>query len=432
MRSIHRLGIWLLVAIVVLPLPAAAEEVPSLNSGDTAWMLTSTVLVLFMTIPGLALFYAGLVRSKNVLSVLMQCFAITCVVSVMWLVFVYGLAFGDGGSANAVIGSLDKVFLNQVALGSPSGSIPETVFFMFQMTFAIITPALIVGAYPERMKFSAVSLFSILWVIVVYAPIAHWIWGGGWLAQLGIKDFAGGLVVHVNAGVSALVVAAVLGRRKGHPQDIEPAHNPGMTMAGASMLWVGWFGFNAGSALAANANAGMAMVVTHTAAAVAALTWMSAQWLHRGKPSLVGIVTGAIAGLAAVTPASGYIGPYGALTIGFGAGVTCYAMAEVVKRYIKLDDSLDVFAVHGVGGALGVVLTSFFASTFLGGLGLEWSVWHQLGVQLIGIAATAIWAGTLSYLILLVVNRLIGLRVSPEEETHGLDISSHGERGYPL
>ena len=362
----------------------------------------------------------------------MHCFAISSAVSVLWLVFAYSLAFGDGGSLNPVIGGLGKIFLGGVGLGAMIGDIPETVFFMFQMTFAIITPALIVGAYPERMKFSAVFLFSVLWSIIVYSPVAHWVWGGGWLAALGVMDFAGGLVVHVTAGVSALVVATMLGSRSGHPQDDRPAHNPGMTMAGAAMLWVGWFGFNVGSALAADANAGMALLVTHVAAATAALTWMFAQWIHHGKPTLVGIATGTIAGLATITPASGFVGPVGALVIGFAAGIVCYVMAHIVQKVFKLDDSLDVFAVHGVGGALGILLTSFFAATVLGGLGLEGTMGHQLWVQAVGVVATAAWAGVCTYIILIFVRAVLGLRVSEQEEAEGLDIAHHGERGYHL
>ena len=331
-----------------------------------------------------------------------------------------------------MIGGFGKIFMNGVGLNTLTGNIPETVFFMFQMTFAIITPALIVGAYPERMKFSAVFLFSVLWVIIVYSPVAHWVWGGGWLAELGVMDFAGGLVVHTTAGVSALVVATMLGRRRGHPQHDRPAHNPGLTMAGTAMLWVGWFGFNAGSALAADANAGMALLVTHVAAATAALTWMFAQWFHHGKPTLVGIATGTIAGLATITPASGYVGPVGALVIGFAAGVVCYVMAHIVQRVLKLDDSLDVFAVHGVGGMLGILLTSFFAATVLGGLGLEGSMGHQLWVQAVGVGATVVWSGVLTWLILLFVKVVLGLGVSEDEEARGLDISDHGERGYDL
>ena len=433
----RRVVLWLIAVSAVgsgalMSWPAAADDAAVLNSGDTAWMLVATVLVLFMTLPGLALFYGGLVRSKNVLSVLMQTFAITCGASVIWLIFGYGLSFGNGGAANPFSGGFHKIFLDGVGLAALSGTIPETVYFMYQMTFAIITPALIVGAYPERMKFPAVFLFSMLWLIAVYTPVAHWVWGGGWLAQLGVKDFAGGLVVHLSAGVGALVVAGVLGRRKGTPQDLAAPHNPGMTMAGACMLWVGWFGFNAGSALSAGGNAGMAMVVTHISASVAALTWMVVQWRHRGKPTLIGIVSGGIAGLAAITPASGFVGPYGALTIGVGAGVICYFSAEIVKRFIKVDDSLDVFGIHGVGGALGVILVSFFASTALGGLGQDVSVWHQLWVQLVGVAAVATWSGGLSYFIIKLVNAFVGLRVSDAHEDHGLDITQHGETAYKL
>jgi len=425
------LGLIIAASAALLSSPAlAAEDV--LNSGNTAWILTATALVLLMTMPGLALFYGGLVASKNFLSVLMHVFAICCSVSVLWLVFVYSLAFGDGGSLNPVIGGFDKIFLSGAGLDGMVGDIPETVFFMFQMTFAIITPALIVGAYPERMKFSAVLLFSVLWVIIVYSPVAHWVWGGGWLAELGVMDFAGGLVVHTTAGVSALVVATMLGRRRGHPQHDRPAHNPGLTMAGAAMLWVGWFGFNAGSALAADANAGMALLATHVAAATAALTWMFVQWFHQGKPTLVGIATGTIAGLATVTPAAGYIGPIGALVIGFAAGVICYIMAHFIQRVLKLDDSLDVFAVHGVGGMLGILLTSFFAATVLDGLGLPGSMGHQLWIQAVGVGATAIWSGLFTYLILIFVRAVLGLRVSEDEEATGLDITHHGERGYDL
>jgi Amt family ammonium transporter len=425
------LGLIVAASAALLSSPAlAAEDV--LNSGNTAWILTATALVLLMTMPGLALFYGGLVASKNFLSVLMHVFAICCSVSVLWLVFVYSLAFGDGGSLNPVIGGFDKIFLSGAGLDGMVGDIPETVFFMFQMTFAIITPALIVGAYPERMKFSAVLLFSVLWVIIVYSPVAHWVWGGGWLNELGVMDFAGGLVVHTTAGVSALVVATMLGRRRGHPQHDRPAHNPGLTMAGAAMLWVGWFGFNAGSALAADANAGMALLATHVAAATAALTWMFVQWFHQGKPTLVGIATGTIAGLATVTPAAGYIGPIGALVIGFAAGVICYIMAHFIQRVLKLDDSLDVFAVHGVGGMLGILLTSFFAATVLDGLGLPGSMGHQLWIQAVGVGATAIWSGLFTYLILIFVRAVLGLRVSEDEEATGLDITHHGERGYDL
>jgi Amt family ammonium transporter len=425
----------LVVLIVILfSSQAIAQETSTLSAGNTAWVLTSTALVLFMTIPGLALFYGGLVRAKNVLSVLMQCTAICCLVSVLWLVFVYGLAFGDGGAANALIGGFDKAFLIGVGVDSLTGDIPETVFFMFQMTFAIITPALIVGAYPERMKFPAVLLFTAIWLVVVYAPIAHWVWGGGWLAELGVMDFAGGLVVHVSAGTSALVAAMLLGGRKGFPHELTPPHNPGMTMTGAAMLWVGWFGFNAGSALAADGNAGMAMTVTHVAAATASLTWMVAEWVQHGRPSLIGLVTGTIAGLATITPASGSVGPVGALVIGLAAGLLCYFAVSLVKQRLKIDDSLDVLAVHGVGGALGILLTAIFTATSFGGLGLAEgvSIGGQLWVQFVGVVATAAWAALLSYVILKVVGALVGLRVSDDEEIEGLDITAHGERSYSL
>ena len=431
-RSI--LGFLIITLLAVVPSQVMAADGGALSSGNTAWILTSTALVLFMTMPGLALFYAGLVNAKNVVSVLMHCFAITCTVSVLWLLFVYGLAFGDGGGANAVIGGFGKVLFLGVGFDGMSGDIPESVFFMFQMTFAIITPVLIVGAYPERMKFTAVLMFSALWLILVYAPVCHWVWGGGWLAALGVMDFAGGLVVHTTCGVSALVVAVMLGSRRGDPQDDRPAHNPGMTMAGAAMLWVGWYGFNAGSALAADGSAGMALLVTHVAAATGALTWMFAQWIHHGKPSLVGIATGTIAGLATITPASGFVGPIGGLVIGFAAGLICYIMAHIVRKVLKLDDSLDVFAVHGVGGMLGIILTSFFAASVLGGVGYgpESSVLHQLWVQAVGVGATAVWAGVVTAIILTIVKMILGLRVSEAEETTGLDIAHHGERGYNL
>ena len=419
---------------VLVPDAAAQGSADKLNGADTAWLLTSTVLVLFMTIPGLALFYGGLVRSQNVLSVLMHCFAICCLVSVLWLVGVYSLAFGDGGALNAWIGGFGKTFLAGVGADTLSGTIPETVFFMFQMTFAIITPALIVGAYPERMKFSAVLLFSGIWVIVVYAPVAHWVWGGGWLADMGVKDFAGGLVVHVTAGVSALVVAIVLGGRRGFPGEVKPPHNPGMVMMGAAMLWVGWFGFNAGSALAADGSAGMALLVTHISAATASLTWMFIEWRQHGKPSLVGMVTGTIAGLATITPGSGFVGPVGALVFGIAAGAVCYWMVGLIKKRFEIDDSLDVFAVHGVGGAMGVLLTAFFAAGSLGGLGLgqDVTMGGQFSSQFVGVVATAVWAGVMTYIIVKIVAAVCGIRVGEEEEIEGLDITTHGERGYSL
>jgi len=404
------------------------------SAGDTAWVLTATALVLFMTLPGLALFYGGLVRSRNVLSVLMHCAAIACLASVLWLVFVYGLAFGDGGAANAAIGGLGKAFLAGVGPNTLSGTIPEGVFFMFQMTFAIITPALIVGAYPERMSFVAILLFTGLWLILVYAPVAHWIWGGGWLAEMGVLDFAGGLVVHLTAGASALVVAIVLGPRRGFPREIVPPHSPGMVMTGACMLWVGWYGFNGGSALAANGAAGMAITVTHISAATASLTWMVIEWAKHGKPSLVGFVTGTIAGLATITPASGFVGPVGALVLGAAAGLLCYIAVGLVKQRFEIDDSLDVFAVHGVGGLLGTLLTAFFAAPALGGLGLAegMTVGKQLGVQAIGVVAVAVWTIVLSFIIIKVIGAVTPLRVSADIETEGLDITTHGERAYNL
>jgi Amt family ammonium transporter len=404
-----------------------------MNAADTAWILTSTALVLFMTLPGLALFYGGLVRASNVLSVLTQCFAIACLASVLWLICVYSLAFAPGWP---IIGSLDKAFLMGVGRETlfPGSTLPETVFFMFQMTFAIITPALIVGAFVERMKFMAVLVFSGAWLIFVYAPVAHWVWGGGWLAEMGVMDFAGGLVVHLTAGVSALVVVTLLGSRSGFPKDVKPPHAPWMTMAGASMLWVGWFGFNAGSALASGGSAGMAMLVTHISAATASLVWMVIEWRKFGKPSLIGIVTGTIAGLATITPASGFVGPIGGLIIGFVGGSVCYVLVGVIKQTLKLDDSLDVFAVHGAGGLTGVLLTAFFVQSSLGGAGLPegQSAIGQLGVQCVGVLATGIWSLVGSYVILKILQSTMGLRVSDDEEAQGLDISAHGESGYSL
>ena len=353
--------------------------------------------------------------------------------SILWLVCTYSLAFSGSGPLNGYVGGLDKAFLAGVGIDSMSGDIPETVFFMFQMTFAIITPALIVGAYVERIKFSAVILFSAIWSILVYARVANWVWGGGWLGAMGVQDFAGGLVVHMTCGISALVLAAVLGPRSGFPNEIPRPHNPGLVMMGAAMLWVGWFGFNAGSALAANGDAGMAMTVTHISAATAAFTWMLIEWLGHGKPTLVGIATGAIAGLATITPASGFVGPVGALFIGIAAGVVCFYMCGIVKNMLKIDDSLDVFAVHGVGGALGTLLTAFFGAVSLGGLGhSDLSIGGQFGIQLTGVIAVLVWSGALTFVIVKIVNSLVGLRASNEEETEGLDVVTHGERGYEL
>jgi len=432
----NSLGRWVVacvtaVAVMLLPEMAFAADA-KLSGANTAWVLTSTALVLFMTLPGLALFYGGLVRSNNVLSVLMHCFAIACLMSVMWLVFVYSLAFDNGGGFNAYMGGLGKAFLSGVGASSLSGDIPESVFFMFQMTFAIIAPALIVGAFVERIKFSAVLLFCAIWIVVVYAPVCHWVWGGGWLAEKNVMDFAGGLVVHATAGVSALVLAAMLGARKGYPSELSPPHRPAMTMMGACMLWVGWFGFNAGSALAANEGAGMAMLVTHVSAATASLTWMTIEWIKFGKPSLIGIVTGMVAGLATITPASGFVGPLGALVFGALAGIVCYYGVALVKRTLKIDDSLDVFAVHGVGGMLGILLVAVFASPDLGGMGYAkgMTMSSQFVVQLTGTVATVVWSAIATVVIVKIVSALVGLRAGEEAETDGLDLAEHGERGY--
>ncbi|MGB0541856.1 MAG: ammonium transporter [Hyphomicrobiales bacterium] len=400
-----------------------------LDTGNTAWILISTALVLFMTLPGLALFYGGLVKSKNILSVLMQCIAIACLASLIWLAVGYSLAFSEGSQW---VGGLQNSFFSGIERSSLSGDIPESVFFMFQMTFAIITPALMVGAYVERIKFSAVLLFSGLWLVVVYAPVTHWIWGGGWLAEMGILDYAGGLVVHLTAGISALVLAAALGPRKGFPDQVDPPHNPALVMIGASMLWVGWFGFNAGSALAANEDAGMAMLVTHVSAATASLVWMFIDWLKFGKPTLVGLVTGTIAGLASITPASGFVGPIGALIIGGSAGIICYVLVSFVKNTLKVDDSLDVFAVHGAGGVLGILLVSFLTDSNIGGAGYAdgMSASSQFNVQLIGVASVFVWSIIASLIIIVIVKALTGLRVEDSHEEEGLDISSHGETNY--
>ena len=419
----------LFVALLVMPGLASASE---LNQANTAWVLTSTALVLFMTIPGLSLFYAGLVRSKNVLSVLMQCFAITCLVSILWLAGVYSFIFADGGTLQKFIGGSAKVFLPQIGIDSMTGDIPEVVFFMFQMTFAIITPALIVGAFAERMKFSAMLWFSGLWLIMVYMPVCHWVWGGGWLADLGVMDFAGGIVIHINAGVSALVAALVIRKRKGFPTTPMPPHNMTMVVAGAGMLWVGWYGFNAGSALTADGSAGMAMLVTHIGAAAGSLTWMFLEWKRFGKPSVLGIVTGMVAGLGTITPASGFVGPLGALVIGVAAGLFCFYATQIIKRKLQIDDSLDVFPVHGVGGITGSLLTGVFAAKSLGGLGLPEGVTiiNQVGVQALAVIATIIWSALFTYVILKFLEKTIGIRVSSDEEMQGLDIVLHEETGY--
>ncbi|MGQ0675454.1 MAG: ammonium transporter, partial [Rhodospirillales bacterium] len=412
-RAFAPLSFAVIAAIPAQALAQAAQT-PTLNTGNTAWVLTATALVLFMTLPGLALFYGGLVRAQSVLSVLMQCSGIACLVSVLWLAFVYSLAFGDG---SPVVGYLGKAFLLSVGGEALSGDIPESVFFMFQMTFAIITPALICGAYPERMKFSAVMLFSALWLVLVYAPVAHWVWGGGWAQKLGVMDFAGGIVVHATAGVSALVLAAMLGPRAGFPGDVKPPHSPGMTMAGGAMLWVGWFGFNAGSALAANHTAGAAMAATHISAASAALTWMAIEWMRFGKPSLIGTVTGMVAGLATVTPGSGFIGPVGALIYGVLAGAVCFAAVQWVKKGLKTDDSLDVFGVHGVGGVMGTLLAAVFGAKSFGGAGLAegMTIGSQLSVQFLAVLAAVVWSAAATFAIAKAVAALTGgLRVSRE------------------
>ncbi len=402
-----------------------------MNAADTAWILTSTALVLFMTLPGLALFYAGLVQAKNILSVLMHCMAIACGASLLWFIIAYSIAFGGEGTFT---GGLGKMFLSGVARDSLSGTLPETVFIMFQMTFAIITPALMVGAFVERIRFGAVLLICGLWLIVVYAPVAHWVWGGGWLADLGVMDFAGGIVVHVTAGVSAAVVAWMLGARHGFPENVHPPHAPWMVMVGASMLWVGWFGFNAGSALSSGADAGMAMLVTHLSAATASLVWLGIEWVRFNKPSVVGIVTGTIAGLATITPASGYVGPFGGIVLGLAGGFICYFAVDLVKRRMKIDDSLDVLAVHGVGGATGTLLTAFLATAAFGGAGLAEGVsaGSQFVSQLIGVVAVLVWSVVATFVIVKIAAAITGLRVSEDIETQGLDTPIHGETGYHL
>ncbi len=416
---------------LLTPAVASANE---FNGSNTAWILTATALVLFMTLPGLSLFYAGLVRTKNVLSVLMQCFAIACTASITWLLIGYSLAFGEG---NSLVGDLSKAFFAGIDAASLSGDIPEALFAMFQMTFVIITPALIVGAFAERMKFSSVLVFSFLWILLVYAPICHMVWGGGWLAEKGLLDFAGGTVVHITAGVAALVVALVIGNRKGFPDTAMPPHNMTMTVTGAGMLWVGWFGFNAGSALAANGDASMAMLVTHISAAAGSLAWMTMEWSKFGKPSVLGIVTGMVAGLGTITPASGSVGPMGALIIGIAAGVVCFYATQVIKRKLRIDDSLDVFPVHGVGGILGTLAAGIFCSPALGvfsgnGFGGEnESIGAQFGVQVIGVLFTIAYTAALTYGIIKVTGLITsGIRVDADEETQGLDLVLHEETGY--
>ena len=432
--SPRKICVALSTLLLLLPIQAFAEE---LNGANTSWILTSTALVLFIIIPGLSLFYGDLIRSKNALSVLMQCFSITCLASIIWFAFGYSLAFGNGGSLNSYIGDLSNFFMGNITEESMEGDIPESVFALFQMTFAIITPALIVGAFAERMRFSAMLLFSALWLIVVYAPITHWVWGGGWLGEMGLLDFAGGTVVHITAGVGALVAALVLGNRKGFPQQAMPPHNLTMTVTGAGMLWVGWFGFNGGSALAANGDAGMAMLVTHISAASGSLAWMMMEWTKHGKPSVLGIVTGMVAGLGTITPASGFVGPAGALVIGLSAGVICYYATQAIKQRFHIDDSLDVFPVHGVGGMLGTLLAGIFASDQLGvfsgqGYNEGMNMASQVSVQITGIIATFAYTAVITYLLLKLIDNLLVLRIDEEDEIRGLDLVEHDERGYDL
>ncbi len=420
------------VTLLYLIFASTAHAQDSLDSGNTAWLLTSTALVLMMTIPGLSLFYAGLVRSKNVLSILMQCFTITCVVSIVWLVAGYSLVFDDLG--NGVIGGMGKALFSGVLEESMSGNVPESAFALFQVTFAIITVALIVGGFAERIKFSAVVVFTILWVLFVYAPIAHWVWGGGWLGSLGVLDFAGGNVVHITAGVSALVGAIVLGNRKGFPRGSMMPHNMTLTMIGAGLLWVGWFGFNGGSALAANQDAAMAMLVTHICAAAAAMSFVASEYYVRKSTTALGAATGMVAGLVAITPASGFVGPAGALVIGIITGPISFIGVQVVKQRLKLDDSLDVFPVHGIAGIVGTILTGIFASSELGifsGQGMDTSIISQIVIQIIGVTATVVYTVIVTFVIFKVTGLLVnGLRVDEESEVQGLDVSTHDERGY--
>ena len=433
-------GLGALLSFVIPGMARADEAAPVLNSGDTAWMLVASLLVLFMTIPGLALFYGGMVRSKNLLSVLMQCFAITCLISILWVIYGYSIAFDTTGmeagvtNFNSFVGGLNKVFLNGLTVDSLTALVPESVFVVFQMTFAIITPALIVGAFAERMKFSAMLIFMAVWFTLVYAPIAHMVWAGdgGLLWDWGVLDFAGGTVVHINAGIAGLVACIVLGKRKGFPTTPMAPHNLGYTLIGAAMLWIGWFGFNAGSALAANGTAGMAMLVTQIATAAAALGWMAAEWITHGKPSALGIASGVVAGLVAITPAAGTAGPMGAIVIGLSSGVICFFCATSLKRKLGYDDSLDAFGVHGVGGIVGALLTGVFAAPALGGFGEVTDIGSQLFIQFKGVAFTVVYTGVITYVILKVLDMLMGLRVTEEEEAVGLDLSLHNERGYNM
>ena len=415
-----------ILALVILAIPAAAHA-DGLDSGDTAWMITATALVLFMTIPGLALFYGGLVRTKNILSVLMQCFSITALMTILWVAVGYTISFGDG---NAFMGGFGKAFLRGVGPDALSGTIPEILFAMFQLTFAIITPALIIGAFAERMKFSAMLLFTGSWMLLIYSPVCHWVWGGGWLGEMGALDFAGGTVVHINAGIAGLMAAIVLGKRKGYPSTPMMPHSLTLSVVGAAMLWVGWFGFNAGSQLAADGTAGMALAVTQIAAAAATLAWMFVEWLKHGKPSALGAITGAVAGLVAITPASGFVGPMGAIAIGFTSGIVCFFAATTMKRALGYDDSLDAFGVHGIGGMVGALLTGVFAAPALGGYGDISSIGGQLWIQLVSIVSTIAYSAVGSLILLKIVDMIVGLRVTDDEEVTGLDITQHNEKGY--
>jgi Amt family ammonium transporter len=430
-RVAPRVLLWLIPLLFASPGLAHAADAAKLDSGATAWVLTASALVLFMTLPGLALFYGGLVRARNLLSVLMHCFVIACVISVLWMAFGYSLAFDPG---NTLIGSLDAAMLSNLRDRVTPTGLPENVVALFQMTFAVITPALIVGAFVERVRFSFVILFSAIWLVLVYLPVAHWVWGGGWLAAYGTIDFAGGIVVHTTAGVSALIAAILVGPRDGFPIHLEPPHSPGMTMAGAGMLWVGWFGFNGGSALAADASAAGAILATHLAAAAAGLAWIAVERIRLGKPTSVGIVTGCVAGLATITPASGFVGPLGAAVMGALGGLLCFFAVNWVKGRLRIDDSLDVFAVHGVGGMLGSLLVAVFALPALGGSGFghDATAGGQLMAQLVGVAATAVWSAVCTFAIVKGLNAAIGVRVSVEEQREGLDLSTHGERAYDL
>ena len=433
---VTRKSAFIALCAFLLPFPALAGEI---SSADTAWLLTATALVLFMTLPGLSLFYGGLVRVRNVLSVLMQCFALAALMSVVWFVAGYTLAFGSAGvEQGAWIGDLGNLMLMGIDIDGVNGSIPDSLFVMFQMTFAIITPALIIGGFAERIRFSALLLFSTAWLLLVYAPICHWVWGGGWLGAMGLQDFAGGTVVHITAGVAALVAAIMMGPRRGFGSVAMPPHNLTMTVTGAGMLWVGWFGFNAGSAVAADQSAAMAMLVTHLSAACGSLAWMAIEWVRHGKPSVLGIVTGMVAGLGTITPASGSVGPAAAVVIGLTAGVVCYFATITLKNRLKIDDSLDVFPVHGVGGILGTLLAGVFCSPNLGIFsgngfsdGID-SIAGQLAVQATGVGATFLYTLVVSYILFKVVDALVGLRVDSDEETIGLDLVLHDERGYDL